>query len=210
MSMHDAGAAPPAAGKTGAADAEAVIEVLTDAFCDEPLLDHWLRQGAAKQRARRDFFDYGVRGGIHPRAQAWLSPERDAAAIWLPPGAHAFDLPPLRQIAVMPRLYRIAGLSGIGRALRLGEHLTRLHPPEPHAHLAFLGVRTHRQGQGLGSALLKTTLADVDRDGLAAYLETATEANVRLYQRHGFVITHEGRAPDDGPRFWTMLRAASR
>lgn len=197
---------PPSGVRVGPDQAARVAAILTDAFRHEPLLDHWLRQGNAKDGARRAFFDYAVAGGVHRDAQLWMSSTEDAAAIWLPVGARSFDLPPLKQLAVLPLLYRIAGFAGLGRALSLGEHMARLHPHEPHMHLAFLGVRSDRQGRGLGSALLKSTLTVVDELAVAAYLETATPANVRLYERHGFDVAHEGPMPDGGPTFWTMLR----
>lgn len=184
-----------------------MIAALTDAFADEPLLNWWLKQGAEKEAARRGFFDYAVRGGVHPNAEHWLIGDGDAAAIWTPPGAAAFDLSPLRMLRAVPRLLRVAGISGMRRALDLGEMLTAHHPKAPHAHLVFLGVRTSRQGQGLGSVMLKTTLAGVDAQRIGAYLETATEANVRLYQRHGFDVAAELACPGGGPPFWTMWRA---
>jgi len=94
------------------------------------------------------------------------------------------------------------------RALDLGALLTDRHPKAPHAHLVFLGVRPDRQGRGLGSAILKRTLADVDAQRLGAYLETAAESNVRLYQRFGFEVSATLRCPPDGPTFWTMWRPA--
>lgn len=199
--------APPEVTRAGRADARLMIDVLTAAFGDEPLLNWWLKQGPAKERARRGFFEHAVQGGVHPKAEFWRA-GADAAAIWTPPGATAFDLSPLRTLMVLPRLMSIAGRRGLARALELGALLTAQHPPMPHAHLVFLGVRPDRQGQGLGSAILKRTLAEVDAQHLPAYLETATDANVRLYQRYGFDVSAELRCPPDGPVFWTMLRPA--
>ncbi len=199
--------APPEVARAGRGDAAVLVDILTAAFGDEPLLNWWLKQGDAKERARRGFFDHAVRGGVHPKAEFWRFGDA-AAAIWTPPGATAFDLSPWRTLLVLPRLMSIAGRRGLNRALELGAILTAHHPSEPHAHLVFLGVRPDRQGQGLGSAILKRTLADVDQAHLPAYLETATEANVRLYQRYGFDVSAELRCPPDGPAFWTMLRPA--
>ena len=58
----------------------------------------------------------------------------------------------------------------------------------------------------MGSALLKHTLAPVDAQGVAAYLETTTERNVALYRRHGFEVTDRFDLP--GVTFWTMTRPA--
>ena len=181
--------------------------VLTDAFVDEDGLNYWLKQGRDKDRARRRFFDAGVRDVISPRRQLWLAiDDQDAlgAAIWLPTGVKAFDFTPLQQILIAPLLLSIAGTAGMKRAFEVGDRLAALHPHVPHAHLVFLGVAQAAQGQGVGSAILKRTLADVDAQGLSAYLETTTSRNVALYERHGFMVTHEFDLPN--LHFWTMLR----
>lgn len=198
--------APPDVRRANRADAALLVDVLTAAFGDEPLLNWWLKQGAEKERARRGFFDHAVHGGVHPKAEFWRAGDA-AAAIWTPPGVTAFDLTPWRTLMVLPRLMSIAGRRGLARALELGATLAAQHPAGPHAHLVFLGVRPTHQGQGLGSAILKRTLTEVDAQHLPAYLETATESNVRLYQRYGFEVSAELRCPPDGPVFWTMLRA---
>jgi len=199
---------PPDIRQTAPAhDSGVLVDVLTSAFWDEPLLNWWLRQGASKDRARRSFFEHAVGGGIHPKADFWLA-DADAAAIWTPPGAVAFDLSPFDTLRVLPRLLSIAGLRGMKRALDLAAQLAGRHPNAPFAHLVFLGVRADKQGRGLGSALLKRTLADVDAQHWPAYLETATPANVRLYERFGFEVEAELRCGRDGPQFWTMQRPA--
>jgi ribosomal protein S18 acetylase RimI-like enzyme len=68
------------------------------------------------------------------------------------------------------------------RRMVWGKH----HPLTLHSHLGPFGVLPDFQGKGIGSELLKGYCARVDRAGLASYLETETEGNVRLYQRFGF------------------------
>ena len=72
----------------------------------------------------------------------------------------------------------------------------------------FLGVATNAQGRGVGSALLKHTLAPLDASGTVAYLECSTERNVALYQRHGFEVTGEFDLPN--LHMWTMARQPRR
>ena len=81
------------------------------------------------------------------------------AAIWLSPGLKAFDFPWWRELFYTPLFLSIAGGAGLKRAQELGARLTSCHPVVPHAHLQFLGVSSEAQGQGVGSALLKATLA---------------------------------------------------
>jgi len=80
-------------------------------------------------------------------------------------------------------------------------------PQEPHWHLDPLAVLPARQGEGIGSRLLQHFCDSVDRLGAAAYLETATRDNVRLYERFGFSVT--GEVSVLGVPTWLMWRPAS-
>lgn len=184
-----------------------VVDVLTDAFTDEDGLNYWLRQGAEKDRARRRFFRAAVADLVHPKRELWVSETGEGvvgAAIWLAPARKAFDLSLWRQITLAPLLLSVAGFAGGERGKEVGAGLAALHPREPHAHLVFLGVSPRAQGQGIGSAILKHTLAPLDAAGTAAYLECSTERNAALYERHGFEVTGELKLP--GLNMWAMLR----
>lgn len=181
--------------------------VLTDAFVDEAGLNYWLKQGAAKDGQRRKFFDAVVRDMLHPKRDVWVAEDGGAikgAAIWLAPGLKAFDFPWWRELFYTPLFLSIAGAAGLKRAQELGARLTSCHPAVPHAHLQFLGVSSEAQGQGVGSAILKATLAPLDASGTVGYLEASTERNVALYARHGFEVTNEFDLP--GLHFWCMTR----
>ncbi len=73
------------------------------------------------------------------------------------------------------------------------EQMAECHPHEPHWHLAFIGVDPPHQGQGIGAALLRHTLALIDAEGVHSYLESSNPANIPLYQRHGFEVVREIR-----------------
>lgn len=200
--------APPLVRAAAEDDQSVLADVLCDAFVDEAGLNYWLRQGEAKERARREFFAAAVADAVHPERELWLA-EADGAciggAIWLGPGKKAYDFSLLDQLKMAPLMLRIAGFSGMAKGFDLAEKLAGKHPREPHAHLAFIGVASAAQGRGVGSEILKLTLAPLDAAGVTAYLETTTERNVALYQRHGFEVTGEVALP--GLLMWTMTRA---
>lgn len=199
--------APPHVRRAAERERAAVSGVLHDAFVDEDGLNYWLRQGAAKEKARRRFFDAAVRDAVHPERELWLAEDGGAplgAALWLAPGRKAFDHTLLQQVLMAPLVFSIAGGEGLKRGRELGARLADHHPQQPHAHLVFLGVASSAQGRGVGSAMLKTMLAPLDAQGVTAYLEASKERNVALYQRHGFEVTGEFELP--GVRFWTMTR----
>lgn len=199
---------PPVVRPGGDEDLGVAARVLTDAFVGEDGLNYWLRQGAAKEKARALFFDRVVRDVVHPERDLYLAEADGAAlgaAIWLKPGLKAFDFSLTQQVAMAPLLYRIAGVRGSLRGLDVGERLAKFHPHEPHAHLVFLGVAGAAQGRGIGSAILKHTLAPLDASGTVAFLEATTERNVALYQRHGFEVTGELKLPGVHSRSMTRL-----
>lgn len=200
--------APPRVREARPGETAAVADVLSDAFVDEGGLNYWLRQGQAKERARREFFDAAVADAVHPERDLWVAESNGGilgGAIWLAPGRKAYDFTFLKQVTMTPLMLRIAGIGGMRRGFALAEKLSRYHPHEPHAHLAFLGVAPAGQGQGVGSAILKSTLAPLDAARITAYLETTTPRNVALYQRHGFDVTGELALPS--LVMWTMARA---
>lgn len=200
--------AAPSVRRARADETQTVASVLTDAFVDEAGLNYWLRQGDAKTAVRGRFFNAAVKDVIHRDRELWIAEAESApagAAIWLKPGDHAFAFTPLQQLLTTPLFLSIAGFEGMKRAQELGGALNAHHPKQPHAHLVFLGVAPSAQGRGVGSAILKQTLAPLDVRGVTAYLECTTERNAALYQRHGFEVTGEFEFP--GLHFWTMTRA---
>jgi ribosomal protein S18 acetylase RimI-like enzyme len=79
------------------------------------------------------------------------------------------------------------------------------HPQQSHYYLHALGVRSSRQGRGIGSALIRQVTAICDRDHVLAYLENSNERNLPLYVRNGFQVTTTWQVPG-GPPIWFMVR----
>jgi ribosomal protein S18 acetylase RimI-like enzyme len=86
------------------------------------------------------------------------------------------------------------------------EQMGRNHPAEPHWYLPMIGVDPAHQRRGHGSTLLRQATEQLDREGLAAYLESSNPLNVPLYRRHGFEVTGLIRAAGDAPPMYPMVR----
>jgi len=123
-------------------------------------------------------------------------------ALWLPPGVQPDEE------TMIALLQRIIDPERLPAAFGLFEQMMHYHPEEPHWYLALIGVDPSRQGRGLGAALLRHTLARVDRERLPAYLESSNPANVPLYQRHGFEVVGTIQAADSPPMFPMIRRPA--
>jgi ribosomal protein S18 acetylase RimI-like enzyme len=68
------------------------------------------------------------------------------------------------------------------------ERIESFHPTEPYWYLPVIGVDSTHQRKGYGSALMRHVLAECDREGTLAYLESSNPENISLYARHGFGI----------------------
>ncbi|WP_294334396.1 GNAT family N-acetyltransferase [uncultured Sphingomonas sp.] len=108
-------------------------------------------------------------------------------------------------LANAPGLVRALGGS-LFRALRASAAVEAHFPAEPFHYLHIAGCDPAAQGQGLGGAAIRAGLAAAP--GVPCYLETATERNLGLYQRFGFVVTESWRVPE-GPPLWSIRRAAA-
>ena len=140
--------------------------------------------------------------------EVYVTPGETGAACWLPPGTPAATL--VRQIrAGMLALPFRFGLSGFARLLpydAIAQQLHHRYATQPHWYLAAIGVEPEEQGKGNGGALMQPILARADTEGLPCYLETHVEANVRLYQKHGFEIRYRSDVPGHPIPVWAMLR----
>src|SRR5690606_19676092 len=88
----------------------------------------------------------------------------------------------------------------------VARRLHHQHAAMPHWFLAAVGVEPARQGQGIGSRLLRPMLARADSQGLPCWLDTHQEQNVRLYERLGFQVRERAVVPGHPLPVYGMLR----
>jgi ribosomal protein S18 acetylase RimI-like enzyme len=194
----------PSVTKATLADVPQLAQVLAAAFETDPVIA-WVFPNEERRRAVLPaFMAFRLRRLALPHDESWMTLDRAAAAVWLPPPGN-WQLSRLQRLRLLPSLVRFLGLrtpTVLGGLNRMEQR----HPPDPpHWYLFILGTEPTAQGQGLGSALLAHMLARVDADGIPAYLESSNEQNLALYRRHGFEVTTEVVIPG-GPRIWPMWR----
>ncbi|MGI8574173.1 MAG: GNAT family N-acetyltransferase [Egibacteraceae bacterium] len=190
-----------------------VERLFADAFVrhDPVFADLW-PDLAVRRRALRRFFGIPLRDALaHGEVDAALDHDDGdtlaGVAVWLRPDAYPMSLARklratpvlLRTMAAAPRTARRFAQFGANVDARFGSR---------HAwYLQVLAVEPARVGQGIGSRLLRHGLQRADTDSEPAYLETSRIENVRLYERHGFVIEDaHARLLPDGPTHWLMSR----
>jgi GNAT superfamily N-acetyltransferase len=181
-------------------------EVLADAFAEDPVFA-WLipPQLRGRDSRLRTFFTSMSRGYLRQGKPCYLASDASAAALWAAPGAWSM---PLSQVILEAAPNGLALRHRLLRALRTQLQIERLHAAQsvPHWYLGYLGTRSARQGEGLGTQMLREVLPGLDTNGVPAYLESSNERNLPLYERNGFRVVGELQALGHGPTIWRMWR----
>jgi GNAT superfamily N-acetyltransferase len=200
---------PPAGGpdatvvRADAADVDVLSQVIGGAFHDLAP-SRWLIADPAARRAIfpgyfRILVEHAMASGV-----VHTTPDRTAAALWLPVGKDGPAQPPDYESRLA-----VATSPWTDRFLAFDAALDRRHPAGvPHHHLAILAVRPDRQRRGIGTALLRAYHQLLDHDaGVPAYLEASDLLTRQFYLRLGF--TDHGspiQLPDDGPQMYPLVR----
>jgi ribosomal protein S18 acetylase RimI-like enzyme len=183
------------------ADLPTVVDTAARSLHDEAMLRWSFGEDAFDARIRRHFAHYD--GENLRRGWIRLADGGDGIAVWIPPDAgeeHDAIGPaaPGEEAAVM-------GNHADHHAAFWGwveEH----QPDEPLWYLSHVGVTPHRQGRGLGSALMRDGLERADRDLRPVWLETSKARNTGYYETFGFRTIVDEDAPEGGPHIWFMRR----
>jgi GNAT superfamily N-acetyltransferase len=183
------------------ADAATLSQVIAAAF-HHLAPSQWLVEDPTA-RARilpqvfRIFTDHAIAHG-----SADTTPSRTAVALWLPVPRDGPHLPSDYNT-------RLADATGawIHHFVVFDAELDRHHPTgTAHHHLAMLAVHPHHQGQGIGTALLRTHHRLLDEAGIPAYLEASSQRSRALYTRHGYTGHGPAVHLPDGPLLCPMWR----
>jgi ribosomal protein S18 acetylase RimI-like enzyme len=182
-------------------DVPIIVETAARSLDAEAMLRWSFGEERFAERIRRHFTHYD---GENAR-RGWIRIVEDGVgiAVWIPPGARDE--------------HEAIGAAPPGdEAQVLGEHAERHasfwdwvgdhEPSEPLRYLSHIAVAPERQGEGLGSMLMRDGLRAADRDGVAAWLETSKAENATYYERFGFLTVVQEDAPQGGPHIWFMRR----
>ncbi len=196
-----------AARRATAKDLPRLSATLALAFVGYPWTD-WTVAADDRLRRLEGLFAMDLRAFGLEFGEVWVAGDGAAVAVWMPPattggetggptGGAEPPADPEREALIGDRLPQAKEAEALVGARR---------PREPHWHLAALGVRPDRQGEGLGSLVLGPVLERCDEEGTPAYTETSARRNVGFYRRHGFEVVEEIEVPGGGPRVWLMRR----
>ncbi|MFD6940490.1 GNAT family N-acetyltransferase [Streptomyces goshikiensis] len=185
-------------------DRDAVARLLDVAFRDDPV-SGWVfpdpeHRAAVHGKFLGVFVDVALEEG-----RIDCAVDGSAAALWLrvpagdPDAEAAEDEVPARMRAVAD--------PDNERCELVGRLTGAVHPTaEEHEYLLMIAVAPGRQGEGLGTELMRPVLERCDREGVPAYLEASSERSKVLYERLGWEVTGEPVRLPDGPLMWPMWR----
>ncbi|WP_329395616.1 GNAT family N-acetyltransferase [Streptomyces melanogenes] len=182
-------------------DAALISRTLARAFEDDPMMRWFFPDDTAREAALSRYYTtlftrQYVHHGVCERTGA-------AAAFWVPPEAQDKAVPDAETIR---ELEDILG-DRAGSFREAVEAVAGHGPQEPHWYLAAIGADPAGQGQGHGSALLRSGLAKADAAGMPVHLESSKPSNLPVYEHFGFTVLEEVRLPGNGPTLWAMRRA---
>jgi ribosomal protein S18 acetylase RimI-like enzyme len=164
-----------------ASDEASVIDVLTLAFCLDPLA-RWGWPDPREYLMYAGSFLWAFGGKAFAHGSAYYVEGYRGAALWLPPGVQ-YD-----EEGLVSLIQRTAPEEMQKDVVAVWEQAARHHPSEPHWYLPVIGIDLFYQGKGYGSALMQRALIPCDRDKKIAYLEASTEEAIPFYERHGFEV----------------------
>jgi ribosomal protein S18 acetylase RimI-like enzyme len=184
-------------------DLEGIVELLADAYADDPFFRWMVPDDGGWPAFARDYFGFVVARAL-PAEETLVAAELDGTAVWTPPG------------------FQLLGAGDLGRAQglltdHLGERArlalagllgARRHEPEQeHATLIYIAVRSDRQGLGIAGELIRQTLGELDEAGVGAYLVSTNPRNLGFYERAGFRTLAEVQTPDGAITTHAMWRS---
>ncbi len=183
-------------------DVPSLAAVLAASFLDDPLW-RFILPGAGRDQRLRQLFGLLVAHAYLPDDTVWCEAGRRSVAVWAPPdGWRAAGARLAPHLEVLTALYG----ERVDLVLRFLRVVEDHHPEERHWYLPLLATEPAAQGRGLGSAVLAPVLERCDAEGVPAYLEASSVANLGFYLGHGFNVAEELRPLPEGPMLWPMWR----
>ena len=212
-------ASAPELRAAGPGDLDAVVDLLTGVFLDDPLMSaiaaaapepraalghlhrvelaaHYLAADPAARADSRVDLAVDAAGGAPLGVALWDAPSSADVVGPLGPGNES---PPGLDLDLLGGAWELC----LADAAQCEAH----RPAEPHWYLYMVAVAPAARGRGIGGRLLGHGLKRVDAEGLPAHLESTTPGSRRLYERFGFRQVAE-LAGSGLPVYWAMTRPA--
>jgi ribosomal protein S18 acetylase RimI-like enzyme len=183
-------------------------KVYARSFFDYPMVTHYWPDPDRRARYLEWYLGCAINYGL-AHGEVYTTPDIAGIAVWLPPG----------QTHISMWRYIRAGFLALPFAMGIVQFFTVTMPSDnlvervheeiaqgPHWYLWGLAVDPDRQGEGIGSMLMRPGLESAGAQHLPCYLETHSERNGAFYTKFGFNLVRTVQVPGSDLCFWCFLR----
>jgi len=184
------------------------IAVLSNAFVDDPIFNHFFPDPNDRSRVFALFFNDLIRANLRfGHVYCALDGENIiGAAVWRPPEAgEPSRIDRIRSQRTGRRIGRISN-NAAAEVFAGFAQLEACHPSRPHWYLMFIGVERQCRAMHVGSSLMRPVLSLADRKREPCYLETPFPETRAFYQKQGFEMTRTSHPFRGAPAIWAMTR----
>ncbi|CAA0078734.1 Uncharacterised protein [BD1-7 clade bacterium] len=161
------------------ADMQEIEQTLLLGFATDPLF-RFLWPKASSYLSIAEGFTMTGRASVHG-GHAKIAGDFSGVCLWLPPGVKADE-------DAFAAFFDGTSLTPtqINDITENHEALARCKPIEPFWYLSLLAIDPACQNLGIGSALMKHTLRELDEINALTYLVSSNPRNLSFYRSHGF------------------------
>lgn len=182
-------------------DKEMLTDIITAGFIADPIT-RWVWPDLHTYLAMMPEFISAFGGRAFDHDSAYLMPDGNAAALWLPPG-----IEPDAE-AILSLFQTSVSGDKLAEVEDFFEQMDAYHPADQACwYLPMIATEPASTGMGLGSAILAHALRRCDHDGTITYLESSNPRNIPLYERFGFETIGVIQA-GSSPPMYPMIRPA--
>ena len=176
-----------------------LADVLGRAFLHDPMI-RWPMTQVPDMQPRIARFFAAIYRPYMETGTMWEAGDGAGFAHWVPPGGAeaALATPDSMKEALLP----LTDDDGARYDILWAWIEERV--PEDVWYLDSIGVDPARQGEGIGTALMRFGIDRASDLGTGCFLETGVPGNVGYYERFGFRVVDEGEAAKGCPHIWFM------
>jgi len=188
--------------KATRADKSKVLEILTEAFWNDPHINWFTGSGKNKKKRLESMMSHAFESAL-VRGDVYLTEDKEAVAIWRNSSQKVNNLYTFYEN--LKFLYHY-GLKKVLAISKLEKIIQEGYPKDkPFYYLFIIGTSKRGRGKGLSSILMNAILEQADQNKIPVYLETANLNNLPIYNKKGFRTYREIPVIGENPITLTLM-----
>lgn len=169
-------------------DKKSVIDILTGSFAENKSVNYILKQDTKKEQRLKLLMEYSFEV-CYLFGDIFLSPDKNSCALIMYPEKKKTTF---KSVLLDAKLIVYAiGIGNIMKAMKRETKIKQQHPKGRLCYLWFIGTKTEKQNNGIGSRLLEDIITESKFQERIICLETSTLKNIPWYEKSGFEIYNE-------------------